>query len=36
MQIEYEFDYAGERQTLRLHLECAGLWEALRLRRDGA
>ena len=35
MQIEYEFDYAGERQTLRLHLECAGLWEALRLRRIG-
>jgi hypothetical protein len=35
MQIEYEFDYEGERQTLRLHLECAGLWEALRLRRDG-
>jgi hypothetical protein len=33
MQIEYEFDYAGERRTLRLHLECAGLWEALRLKR---
>ena len=33
MQIEYELDYPGERRTLRLHLECAGLWEALRLRR---
>ena len=35
LQIEYEFDYAGERQILRLHLECAGLWEALRLGRSG-
>jgi hypothetical protein len=35
MQIEYEFDYEGRRQTLKLHLECAGLWEALRLRRGG-
>ena len=33
MQIEHEFNYEGERQTFRLHLECAGLWEALRLRR---
>ena len=35
MQIEYELDFEGRRQTLKLHLECAGLWEALRLRRGG-
>jgi len=33
IQIEYEFAYADGRRILRLHLECAGLWEALRLKR---
>ena len=35
IQVEYEFDRPGHRYTLRLHLECAGLWEAFRLRRKG-
>jgi len=29
---EYEFD-AGEGRVIRLHLRCAGLWEAYRRRR---
>jgi hypothetical protein len=32
-QVEYEFNYPGERRTFRLHLGCAGLWEATRLKR---
>ena len=35
LQVEYEFDSPGHRHTVRLHLECAGLWEAFRLRRGG-
>jgi hypothetical protein len=32
-QVEYELNYPAERRTLRLHLSCAGLWEAVRLTR---
>jgi hypothetical protein len=32
-QIEYELNYPDERRTFRLHLSCAGLWEAVRLTR---
>jgi hypothetical protein len=32
-QVEYELNYPGERRTFRLHLGCAGLWEAVRLMR---
>ena len=31
-QVEYELSYL-DGPTYRLHLGCAGLWEALRLRR---
>ena len=31
--IECELNYPEERRTLRLHLSCAGLWEAVRLTR---
>jgi hypothetical protein len=32
-QVEYELNYPHQDRTLRLHLGCAGLWEALRLKR---
>jgi hypothetical protein len=32
-QVEYELNYPDEHRTLRLHLHCAGLWEAVRLTR---
>ena len=32
-QVEYELNYPDQDRTLRLHLGCAGLWEAMRLRR---
>jgi hypothetical protein len=32
-QVEYELNYPDEGRTLRLHLGCAGLWEAVRLMR---
>jgi hypothetical protein len=31
-QIEYELNYPDEQRTFRLHLGCARLWEAARLR----
>jgi hypothetical protein len=31
-QVEYEFSYP-DGPTYRLHLGCAGMWEALRLKR---
>jgi hypothetical protein len=34
VQVEYELNYPDERRTFRLHLSCAGLWEAVRLTRD--
>jgi hypothetical protein len=33
VQVEYELNYPDERRTFRLHLSCAGLWEAVRLTR---
>jgi hypothetical protein len=30
-QVEYELNYPDEPRTLRLHLHCVGLWEAVRL-----
>jgi hypothetical protein len=33
VQVEYELNYPDERRTVRLHLGCAGLWEAVRLTR---
>jgi hypothetical protein len=30
-QVEYELNYPDETRTFRLHLSCAGLWEAVRL-----
>ncbi len=32
-QVEYELNYPDEHRTFRLHLGCAGLWEAMRLKR---
>ncbi len=32
-QVEYELNYPDEHRTFRLHLGCAGLWEAVRLTR---
>lgn len=32
-QVEYELNYPDEHRTFRLHLSCAGLWEAVRLTR---
>ena len=32
-QVEYELSYPDGRPTYLMHLGCAGLWEALRLRR---
>jgi hypothetical protein len=32
-QVEYELTYAEGRPAYRMHLGCAGLWEALRLKR---
>jgi hypothetical protein len=32
-QVEYELNYPEEHRTFRLHLGCAGLWEAVRLTR---
>jgi hypothetical protein len=32
-QVEYELNYPDERRVVRLHLSCAGLWEAVRLTR---
>jgi hypothetical protein len=32
-QVEYELNYPDEHRTFRLHLGCAGLWEAVRLMR---
>ena len=32
-QVEYELNYPDQRRTFRLHLGCAGLWEAVRLMR---
>jgi hypothetical protein len=32
-QVEYELNYPDEHRTFRLHLGCAGLWEAMRLQR---
>jgi hypothetical protein len=32
-QAEYDLIYASDRPTYRLHLGCAGLWEAMRLMR---
>jgi hypothetical protein len=31
--VEYELNYPDEYRTFRLHLGCAGLWEAVRLTR---
>jgi hypothetical protein len=28
VQVEYELNYPDEHRTLRLHLSCAGMWEA--------
>jgi hypothetical protein len=33
VQVEYELNYPDERRTVRLHLGCARLWEAVRLTR---
>jgi hypothetical protein len=32
-QVEYELNYPDEHRAFRLHLSCAGLWEAVRLKR---
>jgi hypothetical protein len=32
-QVEYELNDPDEHRTFRLHLGCAGLWEAMRLKR---
>jgi hypothetical protein len=32
-QVEYELNYPDKARTFRLHLGCAGLWEAVRLMR---
>jgi hypothetical protein len=32
-QVEYELNYPDEQRTFRLHVGCAGLWEAVRLMR---
>jgi hypothetical protein len=32
-QVEYELNYPEEQRSFRLHLGCAGLWEAVRLKR---
>jgi hypothetical protein len=32
-QAEYDLIYADSQPTYRLHLGCAGLWEAMRLMR---
>jgi hypothetical protein len=32
-QIEYELNYPDAHRTFRLHLGCAGLWDAVRLVR---
>jgi hypothetical protein len=32
-QAEYELNYPDEHRAFRLHLSCAGLWEAVRLTR---
>jgi hypothetical protein len=32
-QVEYELNYPDEHRPFRLHLGCAGLWEAVRLMR---
>jgi hypothetical protein len=32
-QVEYELTYPDQNRTFRLHLGCAGLWEAMRLKR---
>lgn len=32
-QVEYSLNYPAEHRTFRLHLGCAGLWEAARLKR---
>jgi hypothetical protein len=32
-QVEYELNYPDEHRTFRLHMGCAGLWEAMRLKR---
>ena len=33
-QVEYELNYPDEQRTFRLHVGCAGLWEAARLTRS--
>ena len=33
-QVECELNYPDEHRTCRLHLACAGLWEAVRLTRS--
>jgi hypothetical protein len=32
-QVEYELNYPDAHRTFRLHLGCAGVWEAVRLMR---
>jgi hypothetical protein len=32
-QVEYEFQYAAEARTFRMHLGCAGVWETFRMGR---
>jgi len=32
-QVEYELSYPAEQRSVRLHLGCAGMWEAVRLKR---
>jgi hypothetical protein len=32
-EVEYELNYPDVPRTSRLHLSCAGLWEAVRLTR---
>jgi hypothetical protein len=32
-QVEYELNYPEEHRAFRLHVGCAGLWEAIRLSR---
>jgi hypothetical protein len=32
-QVEYELNYPDEQRAFRLHLSCAGLWEAVCLTR---